>query len=75
MMRTRRHIRWDRLILVTAGAVCTVAAILGIMYGLVIGVVNTSFRYAPPSAEELRENPTLARYVDPDDVIVETYRK
>lgn len=71
-MKTRPRVRWGRLIMMVVGAALF---LMGLMAVTVFGVIQASFRYAPPSAEELREDPSLARYIDPDDQIVETYKK
>ena len=42
-------------------ALATVVLLYGMLIAFVVGVADSSFRYAPPTVEELAENPELER--------------
>ena len=59
-MKNIGKIRWGRVILM---ALTALALTIAMMYICIIHVVNRSFTYNPPTAEEIEEDPTLARYL------------
>lgn len=71
-MRTVPRIKWGRVVMIVVGS--TLLAI-GMMYAFILGVVDYSLKQYPPTNAELHEDSSLVRYIDPDDQILETYRK
>ena len=43
-------------------ALALVVSLYAILIAFVVGVADCSFRYAPPTVEEIAENPELVRY-------------
>lgn len=56
----RRRLR--KPIRIALYALVTVVLLYGMVIAFVVGVSDTSFRYAPPTASEIAENPELVRY-------------
>lgn len=67
-----RKIRWGRVFLLI---LATVAFVLALGYVTIVGVVNASFRYAPPTDAELREDPSLVKFLPDGDPRIEVYEK
>lgn len=57
-----KHRRLRKAIRIALYALATVVLLYGMLIAFVVGVADSSFRYAPPTAEELAENPELVRY-------------
>ena len=71
-MRTVPRIRWGRVVMIVVGSALLA---IGMMYAFILGVVDYSLKQYPPTNAELQEDPSLVRYIDPDDQILETCRK
>jgi len=61
-MRKHRRLRKPFRIMIYAMAI--VVLLYGIVIAFVVGVSDTSFRYAPPTASEIAENPALISYIN-----------
>lgn len=58
----RRRLR--KPIRIALYALAAVVFLYGMLIAWVVGVADSSFRYAPPTAEELAENPKLVSYIN-----------
>lgn len=56
----RRRLR--KPIRIALYALALVVSLYVILIAFVVGVADSSFRYAPPTVEELASNPELSRY-------------
>ena len=56
----RRRLR--KPIRIALYALAIVVLLYGMLIAWVVGVADCSFRYAPPTVEELAENPELSRH-------------
>lgn len=69
-MRTKPRIRWGRVVMIVVGSALLV---MGMMYAIILGVVDYSLRQYPPTDAELQEDPSLVRYLPEDDPRIEVY--
>lgn len=56
-----KHRRLRKPIRIALYALATVVLLYGMLIAFVVGIADSSFRYAPPTAEEIAENPELER--------------
>ena len=59
---TQRRLR--KPIRIALYALAAVVLLYGMLIAFVVGVADTSFRYAPPTASEIAENPELISYIN-----------
>lgn len=59
-MKTLGKVRWDRVILLTVGFILAICLMLQFF---IAAAVDYSMKIYPPTAEELAEDPSLARYL------------
>lgn len=57
-----KHRRLRKPIRIALYALAAVVLLYGMLIAWVVGVSDSSFRYASPTAEELAENPVLVKY-------------
>jgi len=60
--KTKRHLR--RSIRITLEALTTVAIAAGMLWTFAQAVLQESYKLDPPSAAEVKEDPSLAVYVE-----------
>lgn len=60
----RKHRRLRKPIRIALYALVTVVLLYGMLIAVVVGVSDTSFRYDPPTASEIAENPALISYIN-----------
>lgn len=69
-MRTIPKVRWGRVVMIVVGSALF---IIGMMYALILGVVDCSLKQYPPTDAELQEDPSLVRYLPEGDPRIKVY--